>query len=162
METAIFDHFPEPVFYLHSGQIRYSNGAALALEPEWTAGAGIPGTLAVEPDEEGVFSCTLAGQEFQAAVTRADGGLLLVLRRPVRAIFNSALSALPIQLRELINNIQAATQMLAPVVEESGEERARLHLAMLQQSFYRLLRLTRHLELAERCLLYTSDAADEL
>lgn len=150
MDTALFDHFPEPVFYLHSGQVRYSNEAALALEPEWTAGTGIPGPLAVEPDEEGVFSCTLAGQEFQAAATRADGGLLLVLRRPVRAASSSALSALPIQLRELINNIQAATQMLTPVVEESGEERARLHLAMLQQSFYRLLRLTRHLELAER------------
>lgn len=150
METAVFDHFPEPVFYLHSGQLRYSNGAALALEPGWTAGAGIPEALAVEPDGEGVFSCTLAGREFQAAATRAEGGLLLVLRRPARADAGGAPGVLPIQLRELINNIQAATQMLAPVVEESGEERARLHLAMLRQSFYRLLRLTRHLELAER------------
>lgn len=150
MNTALFDHFPEPVFYLRAGQIQYSNKAALALEPRWTAGAGIPAALALEPDEEGLFSCTLAGREFQAAVTRTEGGLLLVLRCPVHAPSNSILTALPIQLRELINNIQAAAQMLAPIVAESGEENARLHLAMLQQSFYRLLRLTRHLEFAER------------
>lgn len=150
MDTALFDHFPEPVFYLRSGRVEYSNEAALALEPGWTAGAAIPPALALEPDEEGLFSCALAGQEFQAAATRTHGGLLLVLRRPVRAPSSSMLTSLPIQLRELINNIQAAAQMLAPMIEESGDENARLHLAMLQQSFYRLLRLTRHLELAER------------
>lgn len=150
MEWTVFDHFPEPVFYLRSGRIQYSNPAALSLEPEWTAGVEIPGALSPEPDREGVFSCSLGGREFQAAVTRAEDGLLLVLRRSVAVPAGGALTALPIQLRELMNNIQAAAQMLAPVVEESGEESARLHLAMLHQSFYRLLRLTRHLELAER------------
>ncbi|MGN0967896.1 MAG: sensor histidine kinase [Oscillospiraceae bacterium] len=150
MELALFDHFPEPVFYIRAGQIQYSNDAALALEPEWTAGADTPAALDLEPDEEGVFSCVLAKQEFQAAATRAEGGLLLVLRRPVKIPRASVLTTLPIQLRELINNVQAAARLLAPLAEESGDERARRNLAVLNQSFYRLLRLARHLELAER------------
>lgn len=150
MDMALFAHFPEPVFYLQSGRIQYSNEAAQTLEPGWTVGADIPDVLTFEPDEEGIFSCALAGQEFQATATHVDGGVLLVLRRPVQVPSGAVLNALPIQLRELINNIQTAAQMLAPVVEESGGEDARLHLAVLHQSFYRLLRLTRHLELAER------------
>lgn len=150
MELVLFDHFPEPVFYIQAGQIQYSNHAALALEPEWTAGTDTPAVLALEPDEEGVFSCVLAGQEFQAAATRAEDGLLLVLRRPVKIPPASVLTTLPIQLRELINNVQAAARLLSPLAEESGDERARRNLAVLNQSFYRLLRLARHLELAER------------
>ena len=150
MDMAWFDHFPEPVFYVQAGRLQYSNAAARSLEPEWTAGTALPAPLALEPDEEGVFSCRLAGQEFQAAATRAGEGLLLVLRRPVRPQSSPASAALPIQLRELINNVQAAARLLAPMAEESGEENARRHLAVLNQSFYRLLRLTRHLELAER------------
>ena len=149
MDMTWFDHFPEPVFYIQTGRLQYSNGAALALEPAWTAGAQVPEALALEPDEEGVFSCTLGGREFQAACTCADGGLLLVLRAAVCVHPPAALAALPIQLRELINNVQAAARLLAPLAEEGGEESAR-HLAVLNQSFYRLLRLARHLELAER------------
>ncbi len=150
MDMTLFDHFPEPVFYMQAGHIAYSNGAALALEPGWTAGAAIPAALALEPDVEGVFSCVLAGQEFQAACTRADDGLLLVLRRPVKLSPAAVPAALPIQLRELLNNIQASARLLAPLAEESGDRDARQHLAVLNQSFYRLLRLARHLELAER------------
>ena len=150
MDTALFDHFPEPVFYLEQRQICYSNEAALAREPQWTAGSEIPAALDLEPDEEGVFSCALGGQEFQAAATRTGKGLLLVLRHPVRAPSSALLTALSIRLRETIQNIQAAGRMLTPLVEESGERGARMHLAVLNQSFYRLLRLARHLDLAER------------
>lgn len=150
MQMTWFDRFPEPVFYIRDGRIQYSNEAAAALEPTWTAGTDVPLNLSMEPDEEGVFSCVLAGRTFQAAVTRTEEGLLLVLRPPVEVPSVSALTALPVQLRELINNIQAVTRLLAPLVEETGEEGAKLHLAVLNQSFYRLLRLARHLELADR------------
>lgn len=148
MDMNVFAHFPEPVLYIRSGQIRYSNDALLKLEPEWTAGAPLPAALDMEPDEEGVFSCTLGQEEFQAAVTRVDDGLLLTLRRPVSFPSGAVLSTLPIQLREMTQNIQAAAKLLTPLVEEDGSESSRLHLSMLYQSFYRLLRLARHLELA--------------
>ena len=150
MDVKIFDHFPEPVFYIKAEKIQYSNAAALALEPEWGAGATVPAALAMEPDEEGVFSCVLAGREFQAAVTREGDGLLLVLRNPVGFPQHSVLTTLPIQIRELVNNIQAVTHLLKPMVEEHGEEDVCRHVAVLNQSFYRLLRLARHLEIANQ------------
>lgn len=150
MEWNLFDHFPEPVFYIRAGKLEYSNPAALALEPEWGAGRAVPEALDLEPDEEGVFSCVLGGRTFQAAATRAQDGLLLVLRAPVQAPAAAVLATLPAQLRELLNNIQAAAGLLAPAVERSGEEEDRRSLAVLNQSFYRLLRLARHLELAEQ------------
>lgn len=146
MDMHWFDHFPEPVFYTHNGQLQYSNAAGAAL----LSGDRLPPELAMEPDEEGVFSCVLGGQEYQAAVTRAGEGMLLVLRPAVKASAGELLTALPIQLRELINNIQATTRLLTPLAEERGGEDARRNLAVLNQSFYRLLRLARHLELAAR------------
>jgi signal transduction histidine kinase len=149
MELTLFEQFPEPVFYLRGGRIQYSNGAALALEPTWAAGADVPEALTLQPDEAGVFSCTLAGQGFHAAVTHMDAGLLLVLRPAVELPRSAVLDELPIQIRELIQNLHAAAQRLEPVAAESGQENARMQLAVLRQSFYRLLRLARHLELAQ-------------
>lgn len=150
MNVTCFDHFPEPVFYIQDGVLCYSNAAALTLEPDWTAGAAVPEQLDVEPDEEGVFSCVLGGREFQAAVTRTEEGLLLVLRNPVMAPAAGALNRLPVQLRELLNSLQGAVQMLTPALKESGCSETGEYLAIVQQNFYRLLRLTRHLELADR------------
>lgn len=147
MQLTCFDHFPELVFYIRDGVIQYRNEAAAKLEPTWVTGAAVPDALALEPDEEGVFSCVLAGKTFQASATCADEGLLLVLRPAVEAPDAAVLATLPIQLRELINNVQAAAHLLAPLAEEPD---AKLHLAVLNQSFYRLLRLVRHLELAEQ------------
>lgn len=150
MDLTWFDHFPEPVFYIQDEHIQYRNAAAAALSPLWTVGAEIPPELSPEPDTQGVFSCLLGTQEFQAAVTCGEDGRLLVLRPAVTAPAEAVLAALPIQLRELINNIQAVTNLLTPMAEEKGGEDTRLHLAILNQSFYRLLRLARHLELAEQ------------
>ena len=150
MEFSVFDHFPEPVFYIADNQIRYSNPAALELKPEWKAPCVIPEELSLEPDCEGVFSCTLVGREFQVGVTRDAEGRLLVLRCAVPVPRDAVLSTLPVQLREMSNGVQAAAELLAGEVKEHGEE-VRRNLAVLNQNFYRLLRVTRHLELAQRC-----------
>ena len=149
MNVTCFDHFPEPVFYIQDGALRYCNAAALTLEPEWTAGKAVPERLDVEPDEEGVFSCVLGGREFQAAATRTEDGLLLVLRNPVKAPTAGALNRLPVQLRELLNSLQGAVQMLTATLKETDGSETGEYLAIVQQNFYRLLRLTRHLELAD-------------
>lgn len=149
MDLTVFDSFPEPVFYIESGKICYSNPSALALEPEWIAGCAVPAPLALEPDGDGVFSCLLGGRNFQAAATRADDGLLLILRNPVKANAGNP-GALPVHLRETINNVQAALRMLAPMVENQGGEDDERSLAVLNQNCYRLLRLARHLEMARR------------
>ena len=149
MNINCFDRFPEPVFYIVGGQLRYCNPAALALEPEWTAGSAVPDQLNLEPDDEGVFSCELGGTEFQASVTREEEGVLLVLRHAVEVPRASVLSALPSRLRELLNSLEGAVQMLTPVLKKTGDGSATGHLAVVQQSVYRLLRLIRHMEMAE-------------
>ncbi len=150
MKLNHFDHFPEPVFYIQAGLIRYRNTVAGRLEPEWAEGTPVPEPLALEPDEEGVFSCRLGGREFQAAVIRDEDGLLLVLRNPVQATTVGIPIFLPAYIRTLLHGIRATAHQLAPVVEESGCDSAKRDLAALNQSFYRLLRLVRQLELARQ------------
>lgn len=149
MNVTCFDHFPEPVFYICGGKLQYSNAAALALEPGWTAGTAVPEALGIEPDGEGVFSCVLGGKAFQAAATRTQEGILLVLRNPVKAPEAGALHRLPVQLRELLNTLENAVLLLNRALKEQEIPHGGENLSVVQQSFYRLLRLTRHLELAD-------------
>ena len=53
------------------------------------------------------------------------------------------------QLREQLNNLTAAAQLLTPVVQESGEERHRQYLAILNQSVYRMTRTLNNAEYAQ-------------
>ncbi|MEG1720878.1 MAG: HAMP domain-containing sensor histidine kinase [Pseudoflavonifractor sp.] len=52
------------------------------------------------------------------------------------------------QLRQQVTNLMAATHLLTPVIRESGDEKYDRYLAIMNQSFYRLLRLMNHLEQA--------------
>lgn len=148
MDLTVFDHFPEPVYFLRTGKLQYRNRAALALEPAWSEGEAAPAELSPEPDDEGAFSCTVDGKLFQAAVTRTDGGLLLVLR-PTAGREKPLPAALAAQIRERLNSMQGAAQMLEVSIEEDAGEGAQPYLAMLRQGFYRLLRLAKHLELSK-------------
>ena len=149
MDFSLLENFPEPIIYIQNGKIEYSNSSVLKLKPEWKAGCAVPPELDLEPDEEGVFSCVLDGRSFQVGVTRGQDGVLLVLRNAVKIPEAAVLASLPVQLRELTNNVQAAAGMLAGVKKGNAEETQK-YLAVLTQNFYRLLRLARHLELAER------------
>lgn len=149
MELTLFDHFPEPVFYIQSEKLQYSNPAALALAPDWTAGCAVPEALAVQPDTEGVFSCVIGERAFQASATRTEDGTLLVLRNAVPIPEDALMTFLPVQLREMTNNLQNAAQELARLTGD-GDEKVRNNLSVIGQSFYRLLRLARQMELAEQ------------
>ena len=50
------------------------------------------------------------------------------------------------ELREQVNHLSAAAQLLTPVVREQGETRYDQYLAILNQSIYRLIRTINHLE----------------
>lgn len=54
------------------------------------------------------------------------------------------------QLREQVNNVMAAVQLLTPLVREQGDRRYDQYLAIASQSLYRLLRLTNNVEFAQR------------
>lgn len=50
------------------------------------------------------------------------------------------------ELREQVNHLSAALQLLTPVVQEQGEQRYGQYLAIANQSIYRLIRTINHLE----------------
>lgn len=50
------------------------------------------------------------------------------------------------QMRQHVSNLMAATHLLTPVVRESSEGKYDQYLAIMNQSFYRLLRLMNHME----------------
>jgi len=52
------------------------------------------------------------------------------------------------ELRERVNDLLCATQLLAPLAQEKGTDRDREHLAILQRSLYQLIRTVSHLDLA--------------
>lgn len=52
------------------------------------------------------------------------------------------------QMRQHVSNLMAATHLLTPVVRGAGEAKYDQYLAIMNQSFYRLLRLMNHMEFA--------------
>lgn len=54
------------------------------------------------------------------------------------------------QLREQVNNVMAALQLLTPVIRERGEEKHTQYLTVANQSLYRLLRMMNNVEYAQR------------
>lgn len=53
------------------------------------------------------------------------------------------------QMRQHVSNLMAATHLLTPVVRSTGEAKYDQYLAIMNQSFYRLLRLMNHMEFAQ-------------
>ena len=150
MDIHIFDAFPEPVLLLGAeGSIRYGNPALLALEPGWTAGSPTPAELELQPDTAGVYTCTLGGTPFLASCTLEEQGTLLILRplppAPTNAFRPALLAA---QLRGHLQQLTLAAQLLAKSKDAAGDE-DREHLAMVQQTLYRMVRLVHHLEQAD-------------
>ncbi len=62
---------------------------------------------------------------------------------------NRTNAALLEQMRQHVSNLMAATHLLTPVVRESGEVKYDQYLAIMSQSFYRLLRLMNHMEFSQ-------------
>lgn len=152
MDIHLFDTFPEPVLLLGSeGSIQYSNSAVLALEPGWTVGSPVPAELELQPDVAGVYTCALGGQPFQATCSLEEAGTLLVLR-PIPPAPRSAFrpELLAVQLREHLQQLSMAAQLLAKSRDWDGSQSEdRRRLAVIQQTLYRMVRLVRHLELAD-------------
>lgn len=152
MDIHLFDAFPEPVLQIGlDGAILYSNSALLALEPGWTEGSPAPAELELQPDVAGVYTCTLGERPFLATCTLEDQGTLLVLRpippAPTNAFRPGLLAA---HLRGHLQQLTLAAQLLSKNREgEAVRGESREHLAMVQQTLYRMVRLVNHLEDAD-------------
>lgn len=57
------------------------------------------------------------------------------------------------QLREQVNNVMAALQLLTPMIRDRGEEKHAQYLSVANQSLYRLLRMMNNVEYAQKAEL---------
>jgi hypothetical protein len=128
------------------------NARACALLPGLDRGdlpQAVRDLLAHSPeDREGAAVCTLEGRHCQATLSRAAGGLRLLTLVPLAETLPVEPGQLGGQLREQLGELRLALEALAPVVEAEGGPDSRRNFSVLNRNFYRLLRMTRHLELA--------------
>ncbi|MEG0320943.1 MAG: HAMP domain-containing sensor histidine kinase [Oscillospiraceae bacterium] len=143
----LFDAFPDPIFWRQGTAVGYLNAAAGALFPTLAVGEELPLVL-LQLLSDTVTALTIEGVPYTVTATASQEGLLLVLRRSGALPLN--LEKLADQLRQKMSNLLAASGLLAPAVEQSGDPAALRYLATMNQSLYRMLRIVGDLDLAGR------------
>lgn len=151
--APLFDGFPEPVFLLRDGAVRYYNRAAArlfpGLEPECPAPETLLGLLK-DVSAPALAAAKLEGDGYLASVQETSEGLLLMLRPEPEEGRRPRLDRLAVELRQETAGLSAALQMLDPDRVELQPERARQYLSAANRGLYCLLRLCDHLEFLDR------------
>ena len=144
---------PVPVFALRDGQTAAANGAARALFPGWRPEDGLPAPLAgllagAEDPAAGLAGCCSAeGRECRVTLSPAREGEQLLCVLPGGSAAGPAPGVLETQLRQCLAELHLAVDRLGRPVEERRDPRCDRAYFTLQRGVYRLLRMTRHLEL---------------
>ncbi len=158
MEAISFEllnALPYGVILLEGGVPRWRNAAARRQLPLWGDDAPLPPPLEPVLDAllhagSGTASCTLDGRayEFTLSQAHASGQLLSLVPLPEES--QVSVNTLTSQLRQYLGDLHLSAQMLAPRVKAQKDPDSDRYLSVLNQSFYRLLRLTRHMELSDQ------------
>lgn len=144
--------YPHPALLIRNGLVLGGNPAAGRLTGLPASGEA-PDELkdAARADGPVIVSCTLAGHLWEASASPWEGGALVLLH-PAAALSvpgaAGTLSLLLDQIRQHVNNLSAATQLLTPDLRETGGRKAEQCLAIMNHSYYRLMRLLNELECA--------------
>lgn len=144
------EHVPFPALVVRDGNIVTCNGAAAELLGLNPAGGPAPDFLAGISASSGPVTgtCTAAGQSWRFSLSPLEDGLLAVLlpQDPEGSPFPGT-AALLEQMRQHMNNLTAVTQLIAPALQDLGPKYQQ-YLAIMNQSFYRMLRLMNNAETA--------------
>ena len=144
------EHAPFPALVIRDGRIIACNGAAIQQLKLSPAGGEAPEFLAGLLGAEGTVSgtCTAAGQTWRLSLSQYEEGTLAVLlpEDPVGSPFPGT-AALLEQMRQNIGNLTAAAQLITPALQELGPKYQQ-YLAIMSQSFYRMMRLMNNAETA--------------
>ena len=150
--SDFFDELPQPVLLLRDGAVAYRNPAAERLLPLPEPGGELPDFLADLAEARGTVSATcLAGDRLWAVNASYSPQGLLVLFRPESGPadgLDRRLPSLVEQMRQHVGNLVAATHLLTPVLRERGQSKYDEYLAIMNQSFYRLMRLMNNADTA--------------
>ncbi|MEQ2442728.1 HAMP domain-containing sensor histidine kinase [Pseudoflavonifractor sp. CLA-AP-H29] len=144
------EHVPFPALIVREGKTAVCNSAAaelLGLDP---AGGPAPEFLSGFSSDSGptVGTCAANGRTWRFSLSPQGDGLLAVLlpEDPVSSPFPGT-AALLEQMRQNIGNLTAAAQLITPALQELGPKYEQ-YLAIMHQSFYRMLRLMNNAETA--------------
>lgn len=149
----LLDALPCGAVLLRGGVPEAFNAAAGRMLPCLKEGR-LPETLKSFLDEcpggeKGSGSCAAEGREFRMTLSReAEGLRLLSLTRLANDGPPVSMRELSAQLRQCLGDLRLAVDALAPTLKEKGGKGAERDFSVLNQSFYRLLRMTGHMELA--------------
>ena len=144
---------PVPVFALRDGRPEAANGAARALFPGWRPEDGLPAPLAgllagADDLSAGLTGCCAAeGRECRVTLSPAWEGEQLLCVLPREGGTGVSPDVLGEQLRQCLAELHLAAGRLGRPVEALGDPRCDGAFFTLQRGVYRLLRMTRHLEL---------------
>ena len=144
------EHAPFPALFLREGRLAACNDAAAELLKLSPAGGAAPefltGLLGAQAPVTG--TCTAAGRTWRVSLSPQGDGLLAVLlpEDPAASPFPGT-AALLEQMRQAIGNLTAAAQLITPALQELGPKYQQ-YLAIMSQSFYRMIRLMNNAETA--------------
>lgn len=148
--SSFFNSIPYPLLLLQQdGAVCYCNPAAQKLPKD-----EVPSFLSSISHLEGIASgtCTAGGREWRILASPGDGGILVLLT-PLSSINveqrSKPFTALTEQLRQQMGNLVAAAHLLTPLIQEQDDERYHQYFAIVNQSFYRMVRLLNNSEVLE-------------
>ena len=143
------EHAPFPALLVRDGRTVACNGAAAELLGLHPGGPAPDFLTGVSPSPEPVTgTCTAAGRSWRFSLSPQENDLLAVLlpEDPAGSPFPGT-AALLEQLRQHINNLSAAIQLITPDFHVLGGKYEQ-YLAVMNQSFYRMVRLMNNAEIA--------------
>ncbi len=140
--SALFHTFPRPVLFVQDGRIVYANPAALTLSPDLVGSEPAFLGAALEPSYPVTGSCSAFSRHWQFSASPTQGGVLLLLTpfsegSPSAGAFGRFTQ----QFRQHLGNLSAAGHLLAPVIQDQNSDKYDQYLAIMNQSFYRLMQL---------------------
>lgn len=155
-EDVRLDAIPFPAFILRDGRPESGNRAAREMFPGWQPG-GLPAALEqllgeAEDPSAGLAGCCMAeGKDCQVTLSpRTEGEQLLCVVPRGPGAGGPALEQLGSQLRECLGELHLSAQRLGQPLEQLQDRRWDGAYFTLQRGLYRLLRMTRHLELLQQ------------
>ena len=150
---ALFGMYSEAVIAIDSNEIIYYNCAAQKLLPEISKmkpGSIIPqAILDTEPDSF-IGEVNIAGKRSTYSVARLDKLKILSVLSTVSAdegINPAVLDAISGEMKNYLAVLRMAATAVLPYVENSGDEKLSQYAAMINQSYYHILRLTKNAEI---------------
>ncbi len=145
---ALFDQFPQPVYFHRDGAILYRNPQGAALEEELRPVLHV--LFAQEGQAQGAENFVLSALGYRVSMAPLLSGRVLVLYPEEGEKPAPDVSRLPTQLRQYLAGLTAATEQFTQLWAQ-GElpERADQFLAIQNQAALRILRLVRQLEFSQ-------------